>query len=264
MKTIFISHAWNDLSTAKLFEFIAELESSYSLWIDTEQIKPGDIIRHKISEGLQKADLVLLLLSKDCLRRADILFEIETAIGLNKTIIPCLLDETAIESLNEIRDTLFNKEAILFIDFYKEALGLQSGFLFLRQYLLEFELKSYGDTEEEATLKEKNERLSKLLARMAFIRQRQFSGTSGNSSTNQSILMMATQMRQMFETDLKNPLAYQYVLLSEAIENLVAIYTDPNDNQKRTVELYNSINRIDPDKVNPIFQQFSMALAPRI
>jgi hypothetical protein len=111
---VFISHSWKDKTTADMLA--KDLSSMADVWQDIQQIKPGERIQAIIDEALKDMDIVLVLWSRNGASSGGMAKEIETCLRLGKTMIPCLLDDTSLESKPEI-------ETILGIDFSDYGLG---------------------------------------------------------------------------------------------------------------------------------------------
>ncbi len=100
MKTVLVSYSSKDK------EFVRKLASdlaSYGLklWIDEAEIKAGESLVAKISEGLEQSDVILIVLSKDSINSTWVQQEVRTALardvtGANRVLIPVKIDDVEI------------------------------------------------------------------------------------------------------------------------------------------------------------------------
>ncbi len=90
---VFISHSWKNKTAAQ--KIADELkEAGTDLWLDANNLLPGQLIQDTIDDVLEKVDLVILIWSKEASESGGVAAEIFTCSRLNKIIIPCLIDET--------------------------------------------------------------------------------------------------------------------------------------------------------------------------
>lgn len=99
---VFISHSWRDKTTVD--QLARDLGSMAEVWQDIEQLKPGDQIQPTIDAALAEMDLVVLLWSEHAAKSNGVAEEIQTSRQLEKTIIPCLLDDTPLR--DDLKGTL--------------------------------------------------------------------------------------------------------------------------------------------------------------
>ena len=274
---IFISHAWGNLGEGHLFTFINEWEDRHELWLDTHKIKPGDVVRQKILQGIEWADVVVLLWSKEVIEldgtndiqiRKDIQFEIETALSLQKPLIPCLLDEVAATKRNIELLNRLNKEgqALLFIDFFSRAKGIQNGMLRLNQQLLELEFRLLetfiDDPSGMASLRNDMDALSDLMARLQFIMARMKEGHSGNEASNaalQSVLRLAARIFALQGTN-GDGNTDKLAQFTKAVQLISAKYPSPADDRLKKELTRAAIEQIDPGGTHERLQQLRYAL----
>jgi hypothetical protein len=90
---VFISHSWKNKTAAQ--KIADEIKAAGAdLWLDANDLLPGQLIQDTIDDVLGKIDMVLLVWSKEASESGGVAAEIFTCSRLNKTIIPCLIDET--------------------------------------------------------------------------------------------------------------------------------------------------------------------------
>jgi hypothetical protein len=90
---IFISHAWQDKPIVRKLETALEAAGA-KVWVDHSGIRSGESIPKSISDALGWCNTLLLVWSKDAEQSNWVQREWENALALNRTIIPCLLDDT--------------------------------------------------------------------------------------------------------------------------------------------------------------------------
>jgi TIR domain/SIR2-like domain len=115
---IFISHSHRDKEAVDL---IAEnlASAGHSIWIDRQQLQPGDSISSKIQEGLERADAIIFVISSNALRSEWVQREFVTVVlqqisKQQQRIIPIRLDECEVPSYLADR---------LYIDFASDFSG---------------------------------------------------------------------------------------------------------------------------------------------
>ncbi|UCF94659.1 MAG: toll/interleukin-1 receptor domain-containing protein [Desulfobacterales bacterium] len=89
---VFISHSWKDKTTAD--RLAQNLSSMVDVWLDIQNLRPGDSITPIIDRALAEMDLVIVLWSENSAKSDGVAAEITTALRLKKPLIPCRLDET--------------------------------------------------------------------------------------------------------------------------------------------------------------------------
>ncbi len=92
---VFISHSWKNKTEAQ--KIADEIKAAGAdLWLDANNLLPGQLIQDTIDDVLGKIDVVILVWSKEASESGGVAAEIFTCSRLNKIIIPCLIDETAL------------------------------------------------------------------------------------------------------------------------------------------------------------------------
>jgi len=121
IQKIFISHASEDKSEARRLE--EQLKAiGVEVWVDHNDVHGGDIFPIRISKALNWCDTLLLIWSNAALTSKWVELEWTSALNLNKTIIPCRIDETPIPAI------LSSSVFIQFIDFESGLAELRNSF----------------------------------------------------------------------------------------------------------------------------------------
>ena len=102
MKSIFLSHSSLDKEFVRELHKILE-ENGIKSWIDEAEIKIGDSLIKKISEGIAKADYVAIILSPKSMESSWVEKELEMAITQEiengtKKVLPILIENCEIPS----------------------------------------------------------------------------------------------------------------------------------------------------------------------
>jgi uncharacterized membrane protein YkvA (DUF1232 family) len=110
---IFISHSWRDKTIAD--QLAGDLRTMGEVWQDIEQLRPGDPIQPTIDAALAEMDLVVVLWSAHAAAsERGVLPEIRKSLELDRTIIPCSLDDFPLPK---------ELEGMLAVDFHDYSLG---------------------------------------------------------------------------------------------------------------------------------------------
>jgi len=92
---LFVSHSWQDKTIAHR---IAEsMGSGADVWLDVNQLKPGDTIQLRIDEALATRDVMILVWSAAAVQSKGVAAEIDTALRLKLRVLPVLIDDTPVE-----------------------------------------------------------------------------------------------------------------------------------------------------------------------
>jgi len=124
---IFLNYRWLDSSdaTGRIFDNLSSNLSKNLIFLDHENIDYGDSIPQRISDGLQNAKVLLVIIGKDwlkCLRERErsgktdwVALEIKTAMATDAVrIVPVFLPEVdapALHTQHPLLDELLTKEA---------------------------------------------------------------------------------------------------------------------------------------------------------
>lgn len=94
MTSIFLSHSVEDKESAR--KLSTQLtKAGASVWLDEEQLLPGDSIASEISKAIQAADAVVFLVSGKDSKNRWLPSEVATAMAQGKKILPVILDKSA-------------------------------------------------------------------------------------------------------------------------------------------------------------------------
>ncbi len=102
MSLVFLSHASTDKPTARRIR--DELEAQgLQVWLDEVEIRVGHSIPNKLASGLDSADVLCLLISKEALASKWVMREYQVFLHKsmkdNRPIIPCRLDTSDMPTL---------------------------------------------------------------------------------------------------------------------------------------------------------------------
>ncbi|MBN2523567.1 MAG: TIR domain-containing protein [Bacteroidales bacterium] len=93
MPKIFISHSWEDNDIArKLADDLKR--DGVDIWIDYSRIEGGQSLPEVIGEAIKDSEIVILMWSIHASKSRWVRLEWNCAIGLDKKIIPCIMDRT--------------------------------------------------------------------------------------------------------------------------------------------------------------------------
>jgi hypothetical protein len=95
---VFISYAWKNQPVARQLELDLQRDGA-QVFVDYEEITGGDSLPGRISAALDWCNTLILLWSADSAESYWVAQEWESAFQLQKRIIPCLLDGTALPAL---------------------------------------------------------------------------------------------------------------------------------------------------------------------
>lgn len=93
MPKVFISHSWEDNEIARNLAQQLKQDGA-EIWIDYARISGGDSLSDRISEALEWCDILILIWSKAASESYYVKLEWQSALDLQKKIIPCIVDDT--------------------------------------------------------------------------------------------------------------------------------------------------------------------------
>jgi len=92
---VFISYAQENSESVRRLE--QELKSAgIKVWVDYHEIKPGEKTVNRICQGLDWCNLFILVWSEAAQNSRWVTLEWETAVYLDKVVIPCLFDSSKV------------------------------------------------------------------------------------------------------------------------------------------------------------------------
>ena len=94
-RRVFLSYAHKDSTVAHLLASKLQ-DAGLKVWLDADQISPGDEISKKIEQAIKESDTFVMLLSDAIKENHNLNFELGLATGLAKKIIPVLVSETQV------------------------------------------------------------------------------------------------------------------------------------------------------------------------
>lgn len=112
---IFISHCLEDSDIA-LWLARKLKESGLEIWLDHNNIKPGQSIVDSVNSAIESCNVFILLWSDNAQKSQWVNFEWTSAITINKTIVPIILDDTPLPTL---------LRRILYIEFLEKESGYE-------------------------------------------------------------------------------------------------------------------------------------------
>ena len=135
---VFISHSWkNKLEAQKIAD---ELKAAGTdIWLDANNLLPGQLIQDSIDEVLEKIDVVVLVWTKEASESGGVTAELFTCSRLKKIIIPCKIDSTSLD----IHPFLQKIKGISFRDF-NDGLGR------LKMVLLNYMTRDFNMQDNES------------------------------------------------------------------------------------------------------------------
>ncbi len=89
---VFISYSHND--SEWLREFAEALrKSNINVWFDEWQVKAGDSLQEALEKGMRESDAIIIVVSSANVRSPSVLFELGSALGMRKQLIPILAQD---------------------------------------------------------------------------------------------------------------------------------------------------------------------------
>lgn len=150
---LFFSHAWADKAGAKVKKLLLFLQKDYDVWLDKKQIDLGNHINDTVAKGIEQADIFIIVWSRNAFDSKGVLFELETAVRLNKTILVLLIENFDISHSTY----LAGKE---YLDFSGDAASFKQQEVYLQNFLLRKKLELF----QQELVQPKNKAAAKKLA----------------------------------------------------------------------------------------------------
>ncbi|NGP90259.1 toll/interleukin-1 receptor domain-containing protein [Fodinibius halophilus] len=152
MKNIFLSHSSSDKSFARRLGNVLR-GKNFKVWIDEAEIKVGDSLIEKISEGIDSTDYLVVVLSKESCKSEWVKREVNIALTqeINQKkvkVLPCVIEECNIPPF--LLDKKYADFKTNFVDGRSElleSLGVSLGDptqIFLNQHIF-YDLKNLNN-----------------------------------------------------------------------------------------------------------------------
>lgn len=258
MIKIFVSHAWADKVKSQFGQLYEEL-NGYDLWIDKTGLTPGSSINEGVIDAIKESEIFLLMWSENAAKSESVLFEIQSAAGMNKIIVPCAIDNYPIEH----SEYLIGK---LFIDLRSEGAGQVIGWMKLRYFLTDYfiektskKIANYDDEELKLKVTEMLKGLKssqvKIKRQIADLEDTSFRITADAEDRNKnnpySRKMMDTLIDQLGNESATLPEKQIAAYLAEAKKILENLPGDDADTVKqRNALMLAKILQLDPSGQN--------------
>lgn len=135
---VFISHSWKNKTQAQ--KIAHELKTAgVDLWLDANNLLPGQLIQETIDDVIEKMDVLILVWTKEASESGGVAAEIFTGSRLKKIIIPCKLDNTSLDAFPYVKQI----KGIRFDDF-NDGLGR------LKMVLLNYMARDFNMNDNES------------------------------------------------------------------------------------------------------------------
>jgi len=165
---IFISHTWNHDKMTAVRIADALREAGAEIWIDDHKLIAGQAMQERIDAAIAEHDMIVLVWSEHSQKSTAVKAEIDTALRLNKVIVPFRLDGTPIfEPLETIKyinatdiDEAIGRLKMVMLNYMASGMNMQGtdavqqmnafmGSLEIADHLVRMEHIKENGTEEE-------------------------------------------------------------------------------------------------------------------
>ncbi|MBX7110144.1 MAG: toll/interleukin-1 receptor domain-containing protein [Chitinophagales bacterium] len=269
MLKIFVSHAWDDKVKDQFGQVYSELEQ-YDLWIDKSKLRPGENIREQIKKAINDCEVVLLLWSENAAASTDVQFEIETAIALNKHLLPCTINDYATDHSPHLAGRLYidlrqtaempdaalgwMKVRVHLVDLYIEKMMAR-----YKSSKVSEKLELLVHLDKLRVLQEEQEKRLSLLEDSLFRKQK---GASNRNQNNAYIKNMVNSIIKDFSSEKATPEQKQVV---DFLKFTTKLFNQLPDDDEATVTARNAkmrekIRQLDPQGSNALLGE----LAPKL
>jgi hypothetical protein len=86
-----VSHSYADHDSSWVKSFARALEEhDVAVWLDVEQLRPGDAVSDAVEKAMRGSDAIVVVLNPATVSRPSLLWEIGAGIGMRKRLIPIL------------------------------------------------------------------------------------------------------------------------------------------------------------------------------
>lgn len=243
---IFISHAWKDKKLSVFKEIENKLRESYNVWVDVKGIDYGEIISERLVQAIEMSDVVLVLWSKAASESEAVQFEIQTALDLKKIVVPCVVTDHSLDHSQKLRGRKY-------IDFMRDAKGINSGLIRLTHLLIRLKRKpEFGELQDL---------VSELLQELEHFEYRMQQRVSGNEHGDAYIQSSMKLLNRIVQASRKSSSGEKtkMSLFTEGVSRISAQYRNPDQNDIKLHLLVKLIDEIDPEGTYTVIQAVKMA-----
>ncbi len=93
---LFISHSWKDKPLVyDLVDSLNELIPGADIWLDSDDLNPGDRIKDEVEEAMDAADIVVLVWSENAARSDGVDHEVDHLLRTDVTPVVCIAEDDA-------------------------------------------------------------------------------------------------------------------------------------------------------------------------
>lgn len=245
---IFYSHAWNDKAGAKVKKLLIFLQKDYDVWLDKVQIKPGDHINDTVAEGIAGCDIFINVWSRNAHSSEGVMFEIDTAVKLKKTILVLIIDDYSTNNCPHLAGREYFDFSGDEKNFIEQQIYLQN---FLLQKKLEVYKKHFTKAEDQQVVKELENKVSsvqEVLMQLEDTFKRQKMNASGNDDSDVYISSSLNAFEGTLNTE--NEEGKQLLHFSAAMKEISEKYPLREDDKLKKRLAIKAIEQIDPLAVN--------------
>lgn len=247
---IFISHAWKDKKLSVFKEIENKLRESYNVWIDVRGIDYGEIIRERLVQAIETSDVVLVLWSKAASESEAVQFEIQTALDLEKIVVPCVITDYSLDHSQKLQGRKY-------IDFMRDAKGIKSGLIRLTQFLISLKMREPEFGELQDLVSAQTDLLQEL-EHFEYRMQQRVSGNEHGVAYIQSSIKLLNRMTQASRESSSDE-KIKMSLFTEGVSRISAQYRNPDQNDIKLHLLVKLIDEIDPEGTYTEIQALKMA-----
>jgi hypothetical protein len=95
---VFISYSHSDSEWVR--EFAEALRNqNINVWFDEWQVMVGDSLPEALEKGMRESDAIVVVVSSSNARNPNVLFELGSALGMRKRLIPVLSEDLETSSI---------------------------------------------------------------------------------------------------------------------------------------------------------------------
>ena len=99
MPAVFVSHATaNDDFISDLHDRL-EVETGVEIWVDHQDIRPGEEWQVKIEQALYDCPCLIVALSRESVKRIEVMTEWRAALTYHHSVLPVIIDDVPVEDI---------------------------------------------------------------------------------------------------------------------------------------------------------------------